>query len=241
MTRDLLVRGMLAGLLAAVLAGLFARFVGEPQVDLAIAFEAGRDRMAGMAEEPELVSRAVQKSLGLFTAAILYGAAVGGIFSLVFAFSYGRLARIGPRAFSLLLGAGAFLAVALAPALKYPPNPPAVGLHETVTLRTETYFGMIAISLAALAAAVQFAHWAGRRWGALNGALAAAAAYVVVLTSVAASLPVINEVPADFPAVVLWRFRLAAFGMQAVLWTALAVGFGWMAERVLRRAQPRRA
>lgn len=241
MTRDLLVRGMLAGLLAAALAGLFARFVGEPQVDLAIAFEAGRDHVAHMAEEPELVSRAVQKGLGLFTAVILYGSAVGGIFSLVFAYGYGRVARIGPRAFSLLLGAGAFLAVALTPALKYPANPPAVGLHETVTLRTETYFGMIAISLAALAAAVQFARWAGRRWGGLNGVLAAAAAYVVVIAAVQASLPVINEVPTDFPAAVLWRFRLAALGMQAVLWTTLAVGFGWMAERVLRRAQPRRA
>ena len=116
MTRDLLVRGMLAGLAAAVLAALFARLVGEPQVDLAIGFEAAHERMAHMAEEPELVSRAVQRGLGLFTAVILYGSAIGGIFSLVFAATYGRLGRIGPRSLSLLLAGAGFLAVTLAPA-----------------------------------------------------------------------------------------------------------------------------
>lgn len=235
MTRDLLVRGMLAGVLAAVLAGLFALLVGEPQVDIAIAFEAAKDHAAHMAGAPELVSRAVQKSFGLFTAVILYGAAVGGVFALVFAAGYGRLARIGPRSFSLLLGGGAFLAIALTPALKYPPNPPAVGLHETVAFRTATYFGMIAFSLAALAAAIQFGRWAARRWGAFNGLLAAAGTYLGLAAVLLAGLPAINEVPADYPAIVLWKFRLAAIGMQAVLWAVTAVAFGWMAERVLRR------
>lgn len=237
MTRDLLVRGLLAGLFAALLAAVFARLVGEPQVDLAIGFEAARDRMAHMAEEPELVSRAIQKSLGLFTAVILYGSAVGGIFSLVFALAYGRLGRIGPRSLSLLLAAAGFLAVSLAPALKYPPNPPAVGLHETVVFRTETYFGMIAFSLAALVAAIQLGRWAARRWGALNGVLAAAALYVLLVAAVQATLPVINEVPPDFPAVVLWRFRLAALGLQVVLWSAIGVSFGWLAERLLKRGR----
>lgn len=235
MTRDLLVRGMLAGLLAAVLAGLFARFVGEPQVDLAIGFEAARERMAGMAEEPELVSRAVQKSLGLFTAVILYGSAIGGVFSLVFALSYGRVGRIGPRALSLWLAVAGLVAVTLAPAFKYPPNPPAVGLHETVAFRTESYFLMIAISLAGLVGAVQLARRLAARLGAFNAMLAGAALYVSLVAVSQAMMPAINEVPADFPAVVLWRFRLASLGMQAVLWVAIGVGFGWMAERVLRR------
>lgn len=237
MTRHLLVRGMLAGLLAAVLAGLFALLVGEPQVDLAIAFEAQRDHTAHAAAEPALVSRPVQKTLGLFTAVMLYGAAIGGIFALVFALAYGRIARVGPRVLALLLGAGAFVAVSLTPALKYPPTPPAVGLHETVAFRTATYFGIIALSLAALAAAVQFGRWAAGRWGPLNAVLAAAGAYLVFAAALLAGLPPINEVPPDYPATVLWKFRLAAVGMQAVLWTGTAVAFGWMAEGVLRRSR----
>ena len=46
-----------------------------------------------------------------------------------------------------------------------------------------------------------------------------------------------GEVPARFPAVVLWRFRIASLGMQAVLWSSLGVTFGAAAGRLL---QPRR-
>jgi hypothetical protein len=36
-----------------------------------------------------------------------------------------------------------------------------------------------------------------------------------------------------FPSSVLWDFRIASLGVQAVLWTVVAVGFGPLAERVL--------
>jgi predicted cobalt transporter CbtA len=45
-------------------------------------------------------------------------------------------------------------------------------------------------------------------------------------------LPDINEVPADFPAVVLWRFRMASLGMQVLMWTTLGLVFGMLAERL---------
>lgn len=236
MTRDLLVRGMLAGLAAAILAVLFARLFGEPQVDLAIGFEEAHARAMGMAEDAELVSRAVQKSVGLFTAVALYGAAVGGIFSIVFALVYGRLAAIGPRSLALLLALAAFVSVALAPALKYPPTPPGVGLHETIDYRTITYFAMIAFSLAGLVLAVWIGGWSGKRWGGFNGGLLGAGAYVLILAGILLAMPAINEVPADFPAVVLWKFRVAALGVQGVLWTTIGVSFGLMAEHVLRRS-----
>lgn len=239
MTRDLLVRGMLAGLMAAIAAVLFARLFGEPQVDLAIGFEEAHAHAMGMVEHAELVSRGVQKSLGLFTAVALYGAAIGGIFAIVFAVSYGRLAAIGPRSLALLLAAAAFVAVALAPALKYPPTPPGVGLHETIDYRTITYFAMIGFSLAGLVMAVWIGGWSGRRLGGFNGALTGAGAYLLMLAGLLLAMPAINEVQVDFPAVVLWKFRLAALGTQAVLWAVLGIGFGLMAEQVLRRsAQP---
>ncbi|CAN7518135.1 CbtA family protein [Phenylobacterium sp. LjRoot219] len=240
MTRDLLVRGMLAGLLAAILAVLFARAFGEPQVDLAISFEeAGAHAHAmsmGAGQEAELVSRTVQKSFGLLTALALYGAAVGGIFAIVFALTYGRLAKIGPRAFALLLALAAFVAVSLTPVLKYPPTPPGVGLHETVAFRTGAYFLMIALSLAGLAMATQLGGWIGRRRGAFNGLLAGGGAYLLFAAGLMRLMPAINEVPAGFPAIVLWNFRLAALGTQAVLWIVLGVAFGALAERVLRAA-----
>ena len=59
MVRALFIRGMLVGLLAGLLAFAFAWVFGEPQVNLAIAFEDHMHEMAGDAPEPELVSRAV--------------------------------------------------------------------------------------------------------------------------------------------------------------------------------------
>lgn len=246
MTRDLLVRGMLAGLLAAVLAVLFARLFGEPQVDLAIGFEAAHAEAhasamgMGTPEHAELVSRAVQKGLGLFTAVALYGAAIGGIFAIVFALAYGRIAVIGPRSLALLLAAAAFVSIALAPALKYPPTPPGVGLHETIQVRTLNYFAMIAFSAAGLVLAAWIGGWSARRLGAVNGGLLGAGAYLVIVSGVMLALPAINEVPVDFPAVILWNFRLAALGTQAVLWAVVGVSFGLMAETVLRRSVPSR-
>ncbi len=243
MTPRLLWRGMLAGVLAAVLVFLFARVFAEPQVDLAIAYEAAHEQaemasMPGMAHaaEPELVSRAVQKGLGLLTAVTLYGAAVGGIFALVFAYAYGRLARLSPRGLALVLAAIAFVVIGLVPALKYPPTPPAVGQHETVALRTEAFFLMIAFSVVAAVLALKLGRQFMTRLGTLNASLAAIGIYIVVIALAQKLLPPINEVPTDFPATVLWNFRIASIGMQALLWSVIGLGFGALAKRTLQRA-----
>ena len=61
MTGRLLVRGMLVGLLAGLLAFSFAKVFGEPEIDRAIAFEEGMSHSHSHGdaeeEEPELVSR----------------------------------------------------------------------------------------------------------------------------------------------------------------------------------------
>lgn len=77
----LLPRGMFAGILAALLAFLFARIFGESQVNLSIAYEAHQAALAHEPAEPELVSRAVQAGWGLLTAIVVYGAAYGGLFA----------------------------------------------------------------------------------------------------------------------------------------------------------------
>ena len=102
---QLLMRGMLAGLLAALLAFSFAKVYGEPQVDRAIAFEEHEHSHSGNAEEPALVSREVQASIGLLTGVAVYGTALGGLFALAFAFISGRLLQLPPRATALIVAA----------------------------------------------------------------------------------------------------------------------------------------
>ncbi len=206
---------------------------GEPQVNLAIAFETHMHQMAGEAPEPEMVSRAVQSTIGLLTGVLAYGAALGGIFALAFAYAQGRLGRLGPRATAAVLAASGFVTLILVPQIKYPANPPSIGNPDTIGSRTGLYFTMIALSVIAAVAAVSTGRQLVRRLGGWNAAIAAGAAYVAVIVAAMLILPPINEVPADFSAATLWNFRLASLGLETVLWTGLALVFGVLAERQL--------
>ncbi|MBB5540431.1 CbtA family protein [Paraburkholderia fungorum] len=231
MVGKLLVRGMLAGIAAGLLTFGFARLVGEPQVDQAISFEEKADAAKGEAPEPELVSRETQAGLGLLTGVVTYGAAFGGLFSLVFAFAYGRVGVLSARALSAWLALGAFIALVIVPNIKYPANPPSVGDPETIGMRTGLFFLMIAISLAALVFSLKVRRRAALKLGAWNGSIVAGVVFVVIIAAVQLSMPVINEVPAAFPAVLLWKFRVAAIGMQVIMWTTIGLLFGALVER----------
>ena len=239
MMRTLLWRGMLAGLIGACVAATFALLFAEPQIEVAVALEAHHAAHT-MAADAELVSRATQKTWGLYTAMGLYGTALGGLLAIVFAGLYGRVARVGPRSLALLLALAAFVVIVLVPAIKYPPTPPAVGLHETVRLRTAAYFAMLALSVAAATLGLwSFRRLAGRV-AALDRLLVALGVYLGAVALVQTLLPVVDEVPAAFPATLLWQFRLAAVGTQAVFWLVTADLFGRTAERLMaERQRPR--
>src|ERR1700742_2051665 len=98
---SLLWRGMVVGIVAALLSFGLLKLVGEPAVERAIAFESAMDEAKAKAEhdaavarganpppcqeEPELVSRPVQGGIGLFTGVTVYSVAFGGLFALAFA------------------------------------------------------------------------------------------------------------------------------------------------------------
>ena len=149
MVSALLVRGMLVGFLAGLLVFTFAKVFGEPQVDRAIAFESAMDEAKMKAdlakgihdmEEPELVSRPMQASWGLLTGVMTYCTAFGGLFALVFAFAYGRVSGLSPRAVSALLALTGIIALYIVPNLKYPANPPSVGHPDTIGILYRSLF-----------------------------------------------------------------------------------------------------
>jgi predicted cobalt transporter CbtA len=242
MAGTLLLRGMLIGVVAGLLCFSFLKIVGEPQVDRAITFETQLDeakaRAAAQAliakglpapkEEPEteLVSRQVQSGIGLFTGVMIYNLAFGGLFALSFALAYGRMGDLGPRATSAVLAVVGLIAVYIVPNLKYPANPPSVGDPATIGMRTALYFSMIAISLAAMIAAGMLRLRLLPRRGAWNALLISGAAYLIVVIAAGLALPAINEVPAEFPALVLWQFRIASLGAQLIMWATIGLAFG---------------
>jgi hypothetical protein len=227
---------MLAGLGAALLAFVFALFVGEPHVDAAITLEEQAAAAGGAPAEAEVVGRGTQSSVGLAVALVFYGVAVGGLLAVACAFAYGRLGTATMRSTAVAVGATAFTAVVLVPFLKYPPNPPAVGNPDTIDRRTTLYFLMMLIALLAAATAVQLGRQLSGRVGSWNAGLAAAATFTAVVVVAFVSLPFVNEVPAGFPPDLLWNFRLSSLGTQVVLWATLSLGFGALAQRAVEPA-----
>jgi len=227
--RNLLVRGMLAGLAAGLLALVVAYFLGEPRVDAAIAYEDTHTHEHGV----EVVSRTMQSTAGLATGVLVYGVAFGGIAALAYCFALGRIGRFGPRASALLLAVAGLIAVYVVPFLKYPANPPSVGDPGTIGRRTTLYFLMVVLSVLLAIVTVILGRRLAPRLGNWNATLAAGAFFVLVVGLAYGFLPSYNEVPKTFPATLLWQFRLAALAVQLTLWTSFGLLFGLLAERVL--------
>ncbi|MFD5326581.1 CbtA family protein [Streptomyces sp. NPDC127092] len=246
----LLVRGMLAGLIAGLFAFAVAYVAGEPSVNASIAVEeaaakaehaTAHDHGGGHgaaaeepAEEEEIVSRDLQSTAGLATGVLVYGVALGGIASLAFCFVLGRVGRFTPKATAALVAAAAFTTVYLVPFLKYPATPPAVGNPDTIGKRTTLFFLMILLSVLLGIAAVIAGRRLAPRLGNWNATVVAGAGFVTAVAIACAFLPANEDaVKPDFPAAVLWDFRLATLGIQAVLWAVFGLAFGLLAQRLL--------
>ncbi len=226
----LLARGLLAGLLAAIAAFGVARIWGEPQIDRAVKFEEQQAAARHEPAEKEVVSRDVQSTFGLGTGVLAAGLALGGLTGLVFAFAMGRIPKLGIRGTALAVALGGFVVLYLVPFLKYPPNPPAIGNEDTIGRRTVLYLSMIVLSVLILVVALHLGPALARRFGAWNGTLVTGTIVLGLLAVAYLAMPGVQEVPANFPAVLLFRFRLAALATQLVLWTTLGLVYGVLAE-----------
>lgn len=243
MIRTHLTRGLIAGLFAGVVAMGFAYVVGEPPLRDAIALEDAKAARAtpaagAHAENASPVGRTAQSTIGLGTGTIVAGAALGGLFALVFAFVQGRFSRARARVTSAAIAAVAFVAVFLVPFLKYPGNPPGIGNPDTIGHRSNLYFLLLLLSLLSAVVAAIVGRWSSARAGAWNGALIGAATFAVLIVLTYVLMPAVDEVVTGYPASLVWRFRLASIGIQAVLWGAIGIGFGALTERSERQTTP---
>ena len=229
--------GLLAGLVAAV----FATVAGEPAVDEAIEIEeaaAAQAEADGTAEEGHdedeaTVSRSDQRGVGLFSAYALTGAAFGGLLALT---AHG-LRRGRPDAWPRVLMAGAILAgaITVAPWLKYPPNPPAVGDPDTLAQRQSWYVttilvaALVGLGATILARRLRDAGWAEPR----RIAAVVAAVAVPMLVVFAAFPPGPDDIPV--PADLVWRFRVASLGANLTLWALLTLTLAWLVDAAAER------
>jgi len=250
MEKHIIGRGLVAGALAGVIAFVFARIFVEPVIDRAIGFEDGvgeaHEAMHGGHEHgAEVFTRGVQANIGLGFGVIAFSVAMGALFAVVFAVAYGRVGNVSARVLSLYVAGGMLLSLYVVPALKYPANPPAVSLEETIRQRTLLYLLMVVLSAALFVGAVYLGRQLGQRLGAWNATLAAAGSYIAAIAIVMLILPTIDETPGPlrdnagnmvyegFPADDLYQFRLYSLGTQVVMWTTIGLVFAVLAARLL--------
>jgi hypothetical protein len=231
---------------------------GRSEAEAAIAAAAGE--IPG-GDDPELFSRAIQGNVGLGVGMVAFGVAVGLFFAVAFCMAYGRTGNLRPRPLALLMALGGFLTLFFVPFVKYPANPPAVGDHDTIRDRAALWLLMVVAAVVCAVAAAWLGQRLRPRYGTSNATLLACAAFVVVMGTIMAALPALGELSTHaghgggaltetpqplrdaaglivypgFDADVLWRFRAASIGAQAVLWATIGLTFAALAERVFRR------
>lgn len=226
--------GALAGAVAGGLGAAAMHWWVEPSIRAAIAIEeagTAHEHGAGASHEhgtEALVSRSEQVVAGLVTVLVV-GVLIGIAFALAHRFLAPRLPGRTQAATTMALAGLGFLTFTLAPAMVVPANPPAVGEPGTVDMRTATYLGTIVctVALAVLVTGVA-------RAGALppgTRAVAAAVFGVVGTVVLVAALPhAADPVPANVPADLIWRFRVASLAQIGLMWLAMGATCAWLGQ-----------
>ncbi len=230
--RNLYARGAVAGAVAGLLTSLAAYAWLEPVLRRAIALE-------GPADGAGPVSRQTQELFGMPAGFLFVGVALG----LLFAVAY----RVLPSEASAWrrstgLAAGAFVALALVPQLRYPANPPGVGDPETITGRTSSYLLAVALGVAVVSGGYAVLRLLHQRGTAASVRQAAVAVAGVSLVAVGYVLLPDSGDAVDAPAALVYDFRVRSLGLLVLLYALLGAVFGGLTERVERtRVQRERA
>ncbi|GAA3121800.1 CbtA family protein [Streptomyces rectiviolaceus] len=229
----LLGRGLVAGGVAGLAAGLFSLLLAEPLMDRAIRAEEKRS----VQHHEELFTRSAQHA-GLVVSAVVAGLAVGILFAVAYALVHRRDPGSAPWPRALAFAGAAFLAVSLVPGLRYPANPPGVGDPGTVGDRQAMWLAAMAIGVLGM-----FLTW--QVYVRLAGRPVPVRQIAAVLTTVAvlASLFLLPDNPDPVPvdAKLLWDFRVVSIASHALLWAVFAAVFGGLGLRAVREGAARGA
>lgn len=250
------VRYLVPGVVGGIVCFAFSRMMIEPLIGAAVDYEGAREhaeaQLAGddHAHGHELFTRSVQENVGAAVGIIAMAVAMGVLFAVAYRLIRTTLEKRGlapdPAAMALLLSAGMFTAFNVVPGLKYPPNPPTVGLDETMAARTSAFLSITVISVVAACVAVAVGVAWLRRWGTWAATALAAGGYLVVMLVAFAALPGFHEIPGPvsgpdgvlvdgFPAQLLAEFRTYSVLNQALMWTA--IGTTWACLSALARSR----
>ena len=240
-------RYLLPVIVAGIVGFAFSRLMIEPLIGRAVEYEAQRAHVegellgAGHDHGHELFSRAVQSNVGAAVGITIFAVVMGVLFAVAYAVVRSVVARRGlvihPAGLALLVAAGMFVAIAAIPGVKYPANPPGVGLDDTAAARTSSFLTIVVVSVVCAGVALAVGLAGSRRWGGWAASVVAVGGYLAVTVGAMILLPEFNEVPEPlagpdglvlpgFPGELLAEFRLYSLIAQALMWLTIGVTFG---------------
>lgn len=251
------VRYLVPGVMGGVVSFVFSRVMIEPLISAAVDYEGEREHAeaqltaGGHEHGHELFTRSVQENVGAAVGVIALAVAMGVLFVVAYTVIRTMLERRGaapdPTGLALLLSAGMFVAINVVPGLKYPANPPTVGLEETIGARSSAFLTITVISVVGACLAVAAGISWSRRWGSWRAAAAAVGGYLAVVLIAFVVLPSFHEVPGPltgpdgvliegFPAQVLADFRVYSLLNQALMWGTIGATAACLSAVAMRRA-----
>jgi|SRR5690242_7804223 len=252
--------GVGSGLIAGLASFGYARLQISPLIEEAIGYEEARTHAESSltgdhGHAHEVFTRALQENVGAGVGTLVFGVVMGALFAVAFSLLLAAFRRHGvavdPRAAAVLLAVVAFVSSTMIPALAYPPNPPGVGLEDTIGDRTTAYLTVVVAAVSLATVAVSVGLRIVTRFGGWRSAIVAAVGYLVGMATVVVLLPSFHEVPGPmtgsggeivfpgFPAEVLSEFRIDSLLTQAILWFVIAAGFVVMLPHGVRTGTAR--
>jgi|SRR5215216_5248710 predicted cobalt transporter CbtA len=215
---------LLAGAIAGTILGAINQVVVEPYVDHAIELEMRNTAQSGqvITNPAEFAAYRFWQKGGEIIAGTILGLSIGSLYGIVFAYTRGSISGTNNKKKALIVASIMWFVLFLMPALKYPPNPPAVGNPETIYYRQSLYVAFLAISgFSALGLTFLY-----RKMASSNTKKAIIpSAYAAIMAGAYLAMPA-NPDPINAPIDLVIGFRITSAITISVFWALLGIIFG---------------
>jgi predicted cobalt transporter CbtA len=221
---------LLAGAIAGTILGIINQVAVEPYIEQTIELEMHNTAQSGQVINPaEFAAYRFWQKGGEIIAGTILGLSIGSLYGIVFAYTRGSISGTNNNKKKALLVAGImWFVLFLMPALKYPPNPPAVGDPETIYYRQSLYVAFLAISgFSALGLAFLYRKMvmASSNNTKKKAIIIIPSAYAAIMAGAYLAMPA-NPDAINAPIDLVIGFRITSAITISMFWALLGVIFG---------------
>jgi predicted cobalt transporter CbtA len=219
---------LLAGAIAGTILGTINQVAVEPYIEHAIELEMQNTTQSGQVINPaEFAAYRLWQKGGEIIAGTILGLSIGSLYGIVFVYTRSSISGNNKKK-ALIVASIMWFVLFLMPALKYPPNPPAVGDPETIYYRQSLYVAFLAISgFSALGLAFLY-----RKMASSNTKKAIIPlAYAAIMAGAYLAMPA-NPDPINAPIDLVIGFRITSAITISMFWALLGVIFGTIWDKL---------